>query len=466
MNLKINLALMLSAASGLIYEIVATNLLFFYFIRSSYSMAIVFSAFLFGLGIGSMLVYKFKTRIKDEFGLFARLQILIGIYSLVVLTNLTNILSSINGFGLFICSFMILLFPTILLGASFPLAGMIIEKNKKESIGFVYSIDLVGAVIGSMIAGFILIPILGNIFAIKFAVILNLLAAFIVVKWPKKITSLIWIAVVIASLIIPSHVIPTNESIFNESSNYTLINESKNNISFSYVKFDKPSPYGEVKIDHMKLFIDGREQCTIGPDNSQEGETTIVDYSLDSFSSRDIKVINIGLGCGYTLNRIVDNVDTVVDVVEINPVVVEANRIITNILEHDQVNLIVDEGLHYLRNTDKKYDSIIIDIENPSIIHASDIYTKESFDIIHNSLDEDGVFGLWTYRCGSKEYYDIIYYTLNEVFPYVYKLNDNNFIASNKILEYESYIPSTEEQINTLDKKPLSKIYFDTCKWW
>ena len=52
LNLEIQTALALSAASALIYEVVATHLLFFYFIESSYSIATVLSVFLFGLIMG------------------------------------------------------------------------------------------------------------------------------------------------------------------------------------------------------------------------------------------------------------------------------------------------------------------------------------------------------------------------------------------------------------------------------
>lgn len=44
-NFNIQLALALSAASALIYEIVVTNVLFFYFIESSYSIATVLGVF-------------------------------------------------------------------------------------------------------------------------------------------------------------------------------------------------------------------------------------------------------------------------------------------------------------------------------------------------------------------------------------------------------------------------------------
>jgi len=439
--MKTNIALMLSAASGLIYEIVATNLLFFYFIKSSYSMATVFSIFLLGLGIGSMLIHKYKHKIKDKQSLFGAFQIVIAMYSLLVLTNLMDIIPRVHTGGIFISSLLILLIPTILLGATFPLAALIISEKKKDSVGFVYSVDLVGAVIGSLIAGFFLVPIFGNVFAIKFAVILNLIAGCLMVKDFNKIVTFILIVVVGTTMIYSPPV--------------------ETNIDY----FESASPFGEVKYEDDQLFIDGRVQCIVGEGHSPEGETTIVDYSLDPFNNKDIQTANIGLGCGNTLQRMVDKVSTTVDIIEINPVVVEVNELFSEILDNKRVNLIIGEGLNYLRNTDKKYDSIIIDIEDPTVIHSSDIYTKEATQIVYDSLEDNGIYGLWSYRCDSEEYYDLIYYTLESVFPYVYKMNNNNYIASKQELEYEKYIPTTKKQINTINKKTLSNIYFDKCDW-
>jgi len=239
-------------------------------------------------------------------------------------------------------------------------------------------------------------------------------------------------------------------------------------IKYENTVFQKPSPYGEIKIEEnsygeIELLIDNRVQCSL---DYKQGEIEIVSWSLGSFKSRDLDVLNIGLGCGFTLTEIIGGVDNTVDIVELNPVIVEANRVISDILENEKVNLIMGDGFDYLRKTNKTYDSIIIDIENPSVIHSSNIYTVESFEIVEKKLNKGGVFGLWTYPCESQRYYDTIYYTLREVFDYVYKITNEIFIASNTELAYGNYGPQTEKVVNTLDKKSLSKIYFDDCKWW
>jgi len=435
------IALMLSGTAGLIYETTALNLLFFYFIESSYSFATVVSIFLFGLGVGSFAIHKFKNRIKDKRLAFAILQVVIGLYALMVLKNLDSILPSLSTMGLFISSFFVLLLPTVCLGAIFPLAGIIISEDKNEA-GLIYSIDLIGSVTGTLIAGFWLIPNFGNKLTILFAIILNFSSATLVFK--NKFFKILGIIAIILFLIF-------------------FLKSEIQSVRYVNPDFVKSSPYGEIILEDNSLYIDNRVQCSA---DYTQGEKQIVIDSLSSFDSRDLQVLNIGLGCGFTLNEILERVDNSVDVVEINPVVVEANKLMSKVLENKKTNLILDDGFDYLRKTNKSYDSIIIDIENPSVIHSSNIYTKESFDIVKNRLNNKGVFGLWTYPCESEKYYDTIYYTLAESFDYVYKVTNEIFIASNEELKYDKYLPTTEKVINTLDKKSLSKVYFEECKWW
>ena len=102
----------------MLYEVVITNLLFFYFVESTYSIATVLSTFLLGLGVGSFLIYKLK-KIKNKESLFGYLQLLLGLYALFILTNLPRIIPAIHPAGIFIVSSALLMIPTIILGASF-----------------------------------------------------------------------------------------------------------------------------------------------------------------------------------------------------------------------------------------------------------------------------------------------------------------------------------------------------------
>lgn len=225
------------------------------------------------------------------------------------------------------------------------------------------------------------------------------------------------------------------------------------------------SPFGEVKVlDDNILRINNRKQCSFTDLPETQSEKIIVNYTLTPLTSRDIDVLNIGLGCGGTLSKIIEFTDKKIDIVEINLAVIRANQRFSDVLKNEQINLIESEGLAYLRKSDKKYDSIIIDIENPAVVYSSNLYTKEAFDIISNSLKEKGTFGLWMYPCRHKEYYDITYNTLKKSFNYVYHKYGIIFVASQFPLEFEDYLNYTDsKRINTIDKKVLSTFFLNNC---
>ena len=443
-NIRIQTALGLSAAAALIFEVVATNMLLFYFIESSYSISTILSVFLLGLGIGSLFMYYILSKIKDKILTFGLIQIVIAIYAFLVLTNLKQIISPLEEYGTFFTSFAVLLVPTIFLGMIFPLSASLFKKEKKEIIGLVYSSDLFGAISGCLIAGFILIPNFGGQIAIVFGAGLNLISAFIILSKRQKILPIFLIFLFIISTVnIPSLTTDEPELLVQPYDEY---------------QYYSNSPFGIVKVVNDRLYIDDREQCCRCYSN-KTSEKMMVIYALDPLLDLgEMYVLNIGLGCGLTLEKCLEY-QTKVDVVEINEKVVEANKVMTDILQNPHVNLIIDDGLHYLRTSKKRYDSILIDIENPTVAHSSNLYTVDAFEIIEDALTDVGTFSLWSYS-GNDRYYDIIYYSLKEVFPYIYHY-PGVFLASKNPFGYEEYIPTTKFEINTIDRNTLTDAYLN-----
>jgi len=447
-NIRIQTALALSAGSALIYEVVATHILFFYFVESSYSIATVLSVFLFGLAAGSLTIHYLLNRIKNKRLLFAVFQIIIALYAFFILSNLRDILPNISTWGTVVTSVIILLVPTYFLGAVFPLAGYIFKKEKKEIIGLVYSSDLFGAILGSLFAGFLLIPYLGARVTVVFGAILNLISAIIIFPKKQKIIPVLLIFLFIGST-------------FNFPSLTTdkpyLTYEEEQYYKDGY-QFYAQSPYGLIAVKNDTLFIEGRGQCLFcyQEDNSERMMTVYALDPLKDFS--DLYVLNIGLGCGGTLEKALEY-DTKADVVEINEKVVEANKVMTDILQNPRVNLIIDDGLHYIRNCNKKYDSILIDIENPTVAHSSNLYTVDAFEIISNSLVDVGTFSLWCFLNVNDRYYDILYYSLKEAFPYAYRYNDVFLATKTPLLEEIEYTPTGPYEINTIDRNTLADAY-------
>jgi len=466
----------LSGGAALIYEVASNQILFYFFNSSSYSMATVLTSFLLGLALGSLIITKTIHRIKEKQTLFFLLQLGIAIYAVTFLHRVDFVLkafelfdSSFVVFSKFITGTLYLIFPTVLLGVAFPLAFALIKSSKEEgvkNVGLLYSWDLFGAIGGTLIAGFILLPLYGIKAACLAGAFVNFTSGFLVIEKDKKRLLLVLFGfIILLGLILSSS---SFSKITESEKKYFVIKDTLSASAelsasvfqepFAYefkewdVLFQAHSPYGEVAVvskepGFNQLSINMRRQC----DTDSESEREIANIALELLGE-NLEVLNIGLGCGCTLDTILshDNVAQV-DLLEINPQVVEAFQFFAEYnnyaLDDPRVNLTIGDGAEYLRTTDKKYDAIIIDIENPAIIHSSPLYTVEYFKEAERCLKDTGIFALWAYRYG-EEYSSIIYHSLREAFDNVYLVQDFLFFASDNKLNIEL----TDQEKERIDK--------------
>lgn len=76
--------------------------------------------------------------------------------------------------------FLILLGPTVFLGATFPLVNRIYARSIARlgrSIGTAYALNTIGAILGSFVAGFILVPVLGKENGLRLVIALQFIVA-------------------------------------------------------------------------------------------------------------------------------------------------------------------------------------------------------------------------------------------------------------------------------------------------
>src|SRR5438105_15687680 len=77
----------------------------------------------------------------------------------------------------FLCG-LVMFLPTVLLGLTFPLVARLFTQNLYKvgsGVGSSYAANTLGAILGSFVGGFILIPTIGVQNSITFAVIVNLI---------------------------------------------------------------------------------------------------------------------------------------------------------------------------------------------------------------------------------------------------------------------------------------------------
>lgn len=195
----IGVCFILSGATGLVYEILWARMLGLVFGATTFAISAVLAAFMGGLALGSALAGRFAERIKRPLLAYGLMEIGIALYALAVpflfrLVDTVYILiwhqfePGYYAFNVwrFVLSCAVLLIPTTLMGATLPVLSAAILRSAEHgqtSIARLYTCNLVGAIIGTLSAGFFLLPQLGVRATIWTAAFLNLLiglASFII----------------------------------------------------------------------------------------------------------------------------------------------------------------------------------------------------------------------------------------------------------------------------------------------
>lgn len=181
------IAFALSGMSSLIYEVAWARQLQVVFGSTVYTSSTILASFLAGFALGAFLMRNRADTAKNPARTFAMLMLGAGIFGLIspllfkgllamqILIPLSGISALIN----FILCFAVILIPAALLGAVWPVAmkAYASSSDTGKDIGMAYAFNSFGSMLGALIAGFALIPLLGLKSSSWFGALLNLIAA-------------------------------------------------------------------------------------------------------------------------------------------------------------------------------------------------------------------------------------------------------------------------------------------------
>jgi predicted membrane-bound spermidine synthase len=183
---------LISGAAGLIYEIVWQRLLELHFGVTMISVTLIVSAYMAGLGLGSLIGGRIARDLKNTLFLYGLLEIgiaLFGVLSPKIILWIGQATAGSSYTLVFLISFAILLIPTTLMGMTLPLLTQSFVDRVETSgqiIGLLYGINTLGAAFGALLSGFVLVGFYGFEGAVYIAVLLNGivgLCAFVLSRW-------------------------------------------------------------------------------------------------------------------------------------------------------------------------------------------------------------------------------------------------------------------------------------------
>jgi spermidine synthase len=447
-------ALCLFAVSGfcaMAYQVFWTRLITLLIGPTTFSFTLVVSTFIIGLSVGSIIFGWLGDKIKRVFLLLVLTQIAAAGSALAVSHFLGNsqflfakliylIQDNFKTMMLVqsLILFVILIGPTLFLGAAFPLVSRIYAQSLSrigKSIGVAYAINTIGAIIGSLVAGFLLIPLVGKETGLKLVVMFQFMAAFSayfhgkIRGWfdtgAKRYQWIAALTLAVAAVLLISYYPSWNRNILSRGwyRNFQDIEVVLDRTTWPDAFRFGPELLAQQQNNLELVFYgDGiggfttveKEITSIGtieyalnnsgkPDASSHGDRltqTLSGHFPLLFHQDPKKILVIGLASGMTIGETLLYPVEQVDVLEINDQVVKACQLFFTPFNNDCLNdprtrLIIQDGRNHLALTREKYDVIISEPSNPWMSGLANLYSLDFFKLVRSRLNENGIFAQW-----------------------------------------------------------------------
>jgi spermidine synthase len=178
-----------SGVSALVYEIVWARMLGLIVGAAVGGWAAVLVAYMGGMALGSFFGGRIADRARRPLIVFALCEASIGIFGAVSPAMLHLVQKLCAGLPLLfgtstgaysvtrlIIAVGVLIIPTMLMGATFPIISRVVAAKDRpfgRDLGVIYAANTIGAIFGTMAAGFFLLPALGMSVSLLMAAIIN-----------------------------------------------------------------------------------------------------------------------------------------------------------------------------------------------------------------------------------------------------------------------------------------------------
>jgi spermidine synthase len=425
--------ILLSGIASFTYEVLWTRLLGHVLGGSVYAFATMLASFLIGIAGGAALASRRATTPRVAALGFAVAQLGTAAFALAAfagadaLPDLARALRETQAWGDALVSGLFLLPATLCIGATFPFAVRVLARGGDDAgpaSARVYAWNTVGAIVGALGAGFFVVPALGFAGSFRAAALLNLglggAAAWLAAPPARRITLVAGAAALVLLFLAPGtpwNVLRTGPF---------GLRPGGGEVSFFAVGRSATVLVLE-KDGQWNLRTNGLPEASIRPPGHPPSRYRTSHWlsALPLIARPDARsMLVIGLGGGLAIEAIPESVQSI-DVVELEPEVVEANRSLASVRARDpladpRVNIIVNDARGALVLSETRYDAIVSQPSHPWTAGASHLYTREFFALARDRLTADGVVLQWIGPGFVDEpLLRILVATLADVFPHV-----------------------------------------------
>ena len=302
-------------------------------------------------------------------------------------------------------------FTVIALGVVFPFLMKMAEDRVRipgRMLGRLLAINTLGAIMGSLVCGFVLLPMFGMWATLQMLTALHLVAALTLPMGGKGKPLILRGAVVLLGILLFTVLSPTKLPVMGKPP-------------------ERIDPVTGQQMGHQIskiLEVWEGSDCTVVAFETKRGNRVIqinAGYSLGSIGAYPMQVnqsriplylypetksiFYIGVGTGMSVGASLDknrfpNVERVL-ACELSPSVIEAARkympeqLLGGLFEDERCEILIEDGRHHLMATDERFDMINADLFLPYRRGAGSLYSLDHYEVVADRLNEGGVFVQW-----------------------------------------------------------------------
>src|SRR3989454_7620450 len=418
------LTLAVSGFVAMMYEVSWTRALSAMIGSSTYAFSIMLVTFLGGIALGSSIVGRRKP--AATLRLLGLLQLGVAMGGIVFLIGYLAapylLIALIRAFYYsfpailtiqFVLSAALMVFATLCMGATFPVASQLYSSKVTilgRSIGNIYSFNTMGAIAGSLFAGFLLIPIIGTERTILAGLFFNAAMALLLLAEAKTsgIAQSVGVILLIgATLGMRGGVFWKPEIMDRGVLIYSHAFESRPELTISEhyedtdVVYFKEGNNATISVRKGENYLGLRTNGKVDASNRDDMITQLTIGFLPGFYHPNPKnALVIGYGAGVTVGAAaaIPELEEI-DCIEIEPAVIGAGPWFSQInrksYQNPKVKVTFNDARNYMNMTRKQYDVIISEPSNPWIAGVASLFTAEFYDRAAEVLKPDGIFAQW-----------------------------------------------------------------------
>jgi predicted membrane-bound spermidine synthase len=452
-----------TAVASFIYEIAWIRMLSLVLGSATHSFELMLSAFILGLALGALWIRRRADAIADPVRFLGAVQWVMGILAVATLplyvasfdwisTVMQTVQTNDNGYVAFILAryaiaLLIMLPATFCAGMTLPLITRVLMRGGagERAVGAVYAVNTLGSIVGVVLAGLILMPLLGlKLLLIAGALADIALGVWLVTRAGTTGVRRLALAVAATAGLVAIIGVTARFSLAKLTSGVYRLGLIASNSDYT-VPFYKDGRTASVSLRRsndglITLSTNGKPDASMDAAwlDTTESPDELRQLTRDLATQLLLPIVTlahapqaqnaavIGFGSGMSSHVLLGSaVMKQVVTIEIEPEMINASRGFrpANHRAYDdpRSTFVIDDAKSYFASSGRKFDLVLSEPSNPWVSGVSGLFTLQFYRRVKSQLTAKGVFGQWLH---------------------LYELNDA--LATSVLAAIDSVFPSYE----------------------